>query len=90
MSYFEFIISRECLPYSKKLLRDKLSRLENHVSIHRKTSMFASKQCPLAPKHFKIRGKTFTVQGKTMKFTKVLSIEGFVLYGNKLLKIIKL
>ena len=47
-----------------------------HVSFCRKTFMFASKQHP--PVHFGICGKTFVVQGKTVK---VLSLEGFILYG---------
>ena len=47
--------------------------------------MFASKQHPLAPKHYEICGKAFTVQGKTEKFAKVLSFLGFVLpYSIKL------
>ena len=50
----------------------KLLWLSHHVSIRRKTFAFASKQCPQAPKHFEIRGKTFVVQAKTVKTVQVL------------------
>ena len=33
------------------------------------------------PKYFEIRGKTFAVQGKSVKTAKVLSLKPFVLYG---------
>ena len=59
----------------------KLLQLDHHVSIHGKTFTFASKQHPLAPKHFEICGKTFVVQGKTTKSAKVLLLKGFVIYG---------
>ena len=71
------------VPYivSTKLSGTKLLWLDHHVStsIRKKTSTFASKQCPLTPKHFEICGKTFAVQGKTMKSAEVLSLKGFVL-----------
>lgn len=62
----------ELMPYSTKL-----SWLDRHVSIKfcGKISAFASKQCPLVPKHFKIHRKTFAVQGKTAE---VLALKGFV------------
>ena len=49
-----------------------------YVSIRGKTFMFASKYVLTCAKHFEIRSKTFTVQGKTAK---VLSLERFVIYG---------
>ena len=55
--------------------------LGHHVSICGKIFMFASKQRPQVPKHFEIRGKTFAVQTKTAKFTKVLALKHFVLHG---------
>ena len=59
----------------------KLSRLGHHVSIHRKIFVFASKQRTQVPKHYEICRKTFAVQAKTVKITKVLALEPFVLYG---------
>ena len=46
----------------------KLLWLGHHVSIHRKTFVFASKQRPQVPKHFEICGKTLTVPAKPRKF----------------------
>ena len=51
------------------------------MSIHGKPFAFASKQHPLVSKHFKICGKTLTVQAKTVKTAKVLALEHFVLYS---------
>ena len=59
----------------------KLSRLGYHVTIHRKTFAFASKQHPQVPKNFEICRKTFAVQAKTVKSAKVLALGHFVLYG---------
>ena len=56
----------------------KLLWLGHHVSICRKTFTFASKQHPQVPKHFKIHGKIFVIQARTIKG---LALERFVLYG---------
>ena len=47
------------------LYSTKLSRLDNHVSTRKKSFAFASKQCPLAPKHFlKFGGRHSQFKGK--------------------------
>ena len=39
------------------------------------------KQCLQVPKQFRLHGKSFVVQAKTMKAMKVLALKCFVLYG---------
>ena len=60
----------------------KLLQLGHQVSICRKMFTFASKQRPQVPKDFEICRKTFVVQAKPAKSTKVLALECFVLYSN--------
>ena len=62
----------------------KLSRLDHHVSSYsQKNFCVCIKTTSTSLKHFEIRVKPFTVQGKTAKSVKVLSLKGFVLYGKK-------
>ena len=56
--------------------------LVHHVSIQRKTFVFASNQCSQVLKHFEICKKTFAIQAKTAEIAaKILAFERFALYG---------
>ena len=55
-----------------------------------KNFAFTSKQCLQVPEHFEIRGKTFTVQTKTAKTVKVLTLECFVLYSIRKVQYVQL
>ena len=69
------------LPYSTKLLKDKTFAVRSQCEYLWKTFAFVTKQHPQVHKNFEICGKTFAVQAKTTKSTKVLAFKHFLVYG---------